>query len=161
MTINAISAQALRPAVNFKKTEAPAGEKSFAPEHKEDSKKTAAKVLGGAIALAALGYGIYRYVKAGKAKQVEGFFEVLNPPRGKYGNQKAVHDAERMVKDFEAMQRRLTDHAPKNVELNAMNWDAQPLKRSEVIDGLRKEAAEAAKKDAEDFALKMRTAKWN
>lgn len=159
MTIQAINAQALRPATSFKRTEAPVEAKTFAPENKDDSKKTGLKLAGGAVALAALGFGVYKFIKNRNAKQAERFFEALNPPKGKYGNQKAVHDANRMVKEFEAMQRRLTDHAPKNVELNAMNWDAKPLKRSEVIEGLRKEAAEAAKKDADAFALKMRTAK--
>lgn len=165
MTINAISAQALRPAVNFKKTEAPAGEKLFAPEHKEDSKKTAAKVLGGAVALAALGYGIYRYVKAGKAKQAE---ELLNKRHAnissyekmRLANNKAVEEANNIVAEHDAMLRRLCDHSQKNVELNAMNWDAQPLKySSDVVDGLRKEELRKLQKEIEDFALKMRTAK--
>lgn len=145
MTIQAISAQALRPAVNFKKNEAQVEEKTFAPTKKADPKEAAAKVIGGAVALAALGFGVYRFVKARNAQKAKEAFEKYNPPKNTplyrhLGNAKAVDDANRIVAEHDAMLRRLCDHAPNNVELNAMNWDAQPVKRADFL----KELAEKA-----------------
>ncbi len=137
MTIQAISAQALRPAVNFKQNEA-VEEKTFAPTKKEDPKKTAAKVLGGAVALAALGFGIYRYVKGKNAQKAVDLYNkrhsyINSFEKQKLMNNKAVENANTIVAEHDAMLRRLCDHSPKNVELNAMNWDAQPMKRADVL----------------------------
>lgn len=54
------------------------------------------------------------------------------------------------------MQRRLTDHFPIQKELNEMNWDATPLKRADVIENLKKEAAEAAKNQQMNLQQKWR-----
>ena len=70
-------------------------------------------------------------------------------------NQHAANVGQDIVKEYQAMQRRLTDHFPIQKELNEMNWDATPLKRADVIENLKKEAAEAAKKSADEFAAKM------
>lgn len=142
MTINAISAQALRPAVNFKKTEAPAGEKLFAPEHKEDSKKTAAKVLGGAVALAALGFGVYKFIKNRNAKKL---FNRFNPPKGtnlyqNLQNIKSKYEGNRIVENFEKMRKPedLKTYAKIKQELTHVDWDAKPITKQELLEQLAK-----------------------
>lgn len=166
MTLQAINAQALRPAVNFKANEKAetSAATATADAPAKENKHTALKVLGGATALALLGFGIYKMAKgkgAGNTKKAaQELLEKRNATMTSYQkqnlmNNESVKKANNIVSDFEAMQRRLTDHNQFDVEYKALNWDATPLKRSEVIDGLKKEAAEAAKKSAEEFAAKV------
>lgn len=65
MTLQAINAQALRPAVNFKANEKAetSAATATADAPAKENKHTALKVLGGATALALLGFGIYKMVK--------------------------------------------------------------------------------------------------
>lgn len=158
MTLQAINAQALRPAVNFKaqEAEAPVAATKTSEESSAKAKNTTAKVLGGTAALAVLGFGIYKLAKGKGAKQTADAakkqFKKLYPH---LENVKHKYEGNQVVKEYQAMQRRLTDHFPIQKELNEMNWDATPLKRADVIENLKKEAAEAAKKSADEFAAKM------
>ena len=154
MTLQAINAQALRPAVNFKaqEAEAPVAAIKTADDSSAKAKHTTAKVLGGTAALAVLGFGIYKLAKGKGAQKSSKQFQKLYR---NYENVQHKYEGNKIVKEFEAMQRRLTDHFPIQKELNEMNWDATPLKRSDVIENLKKEAAEAAKKSADEFAAKM------
>lgn len=154
MTLQAINAQALRPAVNFKaqEAEAPVAATKTSEESSSKAKHTTAKVLGGAAALALLGFGIYKFVKGKGAKAAQNAAQTLLEKRHatvntqSVKNQHAANVGQDIVKEYQAMQRRLTDHFPIQKELNEMNWDATPLKRADVIENLKKEAAEAAKK---------------
>ena len=163
MTLQAINAQALRPAVNFKaqEAEAPVAAIKTADDSSAKAKHTTAKVLGGTAALAVLGFGIYKLAKGKGAKDAkkaaQDLFEKRHATVNKQSvkNQHAANVGQDIVKEYQAMQRRLTDHFPIQKELNEMNWDATPLKRADVIENLKKEAAEAAKKSADEFAAQM------
>ena len=135
MTLQAINAQALRPAVNFKaqEAEAPVAAIKTADDSSAKAKHTTAKVLGGTAALAVLGFGIYKLAK------------------GK-GAQKSSKQFQKLYRNYENVQHKYEGNQK---ELNEMNWDATPLKRADVIENLKKEAAEAAKKSADEFAAKM------
>lgn len=73
MTLQAINAQALRPAVNFKaqEAEAPVAAIKTADDSSAKAKHTTAKVLGGTAALAVLGFGIYKLAKGKGAKGIK------------------------------------------------------------------------------------------
>lgn len=129
MSIQAINAQALKPAVSFKAEETKAAAVAEAPADKAENKHTAAKVVGGAAALAILGFGIF---KAAKGKGVKGakissqwtqIKEGVKEMTAKNGNKYRIYDGkngDRLVviknKDGEMIKmirRRKIDFAPK------------------------------------------------
>lgn len=71
MTLQAINAQALRPAVNFKANEKEAASVQTAEAPQKENKHIAAKVIGGAAALALLGFGIYKMAKGKGAPKTQ------------------------------------------------------------------------------------------
>lgn len=147
MTLQAINAQALRPAVNFKANEKAetSAATATADAPAKENKHTALKVLGGATALALLGFGIYKMAKgkgANDTKKAAKQFEQLYP---ELRNIQHKHEGNKIVQAFENMRKPedAKTYAKIRQELTHMDWDAAPLKRSEVIEGMKKAAEKA------------------
>ena len=151
MTIQAINAQSLRPAINFKKTEAPAASQISETGTKESSKNTAIKVAGGIAALALLGFGVYKFVKGkGAAKEAKILLEKRNATissfeKQKLANNKSTQEAENIVENFERMRKPedLRTYAKTRQELtHNVDWSTldNPMKREDFMKELAQQA---------------------
>lgn len=130
MSVSNINAQSLRPVVNFKAEQKPA-------ENKENKKTSTTKIVGwtvaGATALAGITWGIMalknRNVKAAAQEIYKGekLYDSLR-------NSKLKNEGDKIVERFEQMRKPTDNEAylKRQQELNNINWDATPVKRSEL-----------------------------